>query len=189
MNYELDNMLFARPEKLKVFISSQMRDNVLNAERQTAAKAIDRTGFAIAWLWENDACAGPYSAEAICLGHARTSDGLVLLLAEQLTPITQMEYEAASLAGVPCYIFLKQGAQHDRKVERFIKTVREKTAVTAKFQGLSELETQVTKAMFRYAVDSIRERIQDTKINRISPMQKALAKIRNIVVSASKKEL
>jgi hypothetical protein len=188
MNREVDSILFARPEKLKVFVSSQMRGSLLIAERQTAAKAINKTGFALAWLWENNACTGPYSAEAVCLGHARTSDGLVLILADQLTPITQKEYEAAHLAGVPCYIFLKQGARRDRKAERFVREGRAKSTITANFKGLSELETQVTGAIFRYAVDSIRERILDTKKTRISPMQKALAKIQGMLVSSDRKE-
>lgn len=188
MNRNVDDILYERPEKLKVFVSSQMRGNVLNSERQAAAKAIEKTGFAFAWLWENDACAGPYSSEAVCLGHARTSDGLVLILAKQLTPITQKEYETADVAGVPCYIFLKQGSRRDLKADRFIKNVRAKATTTVNFKGLSELETQVTRALFRYAADSIRERKLETKITRISPMQQALAKIHDIMGSSERKE-
>ena len=188
MKRNVDDILYERPEKLKVFVSSQMRGNVLTKERQTVAEAIQKTGFALAWLWEDNACAGPYSAEAVCLGHARTSDGLVLILAKQLTPITQKEYEAADLTGVPCYIFLKQGARRDRKAEQFINNVRAKSTITANFRGLSELETQVTKAIFRYAVNSIRARILDTRRTKIPPIQAALVRIRDSMGSSDKKE-
>ncbi len=181
MKHNLDDILYELPAKQKVFVSSQIRGGVLVDERQAAAKAINETGFAFAWLWEIDACAGPYSSEAICLGHARTSEGLVLILAKRLTPITQKEYEAADNAGVPRYVFLKQGTRHDPQVNRFVKKIRAKATTTGNFSNLSELETQVKAALYRYAVDSVRKRILETKTTKSSIMHKTLEKIRKIV--------
>ena len=176
MNLRMDDILYERPKKLKVFVSSQMRGKVLINERQATAKAINETGFAFAWLWENDACTGPYSSEAICLGHARTSEGLVLILAKHLTPVTQKEYEAADNTGVPRYVFLKQGTRHDPQVNRFIKNIRAKATTTGNFNNISELETQVKSALYRYAVDSVRKRIIETKTTNSRVKRKTLNK-------------
>lgn len=165
MNLRMDDILYERPKKLKVFVSSQMRGKVLINERQATAKAINETGFAFAWLWENDACTGPYSSEAICLGHARTSEGLVLILAKHLTPVTQKEYEAADNTGVPRYVFLKQGTRHDPQA-----------TTTGNFNNISELETQVKSALYRYAVDSVRKRIIETKTTNSRVKRKTLNK-------------
>lgn len=181
MKHNFDDIMYERPAKQKVFVSSQIRGGALVDERQAAAKAINETGFAFAWLWENDACAGPYSSEAICLGHARTSEGLVLILAKRLTPVTQKEYEAADDAGVPCYVFLKQGTRHDTQVNRFVKKIRAKATTTGSFSNLSELETHVKSSLYRYAVDSVRKRILETKPTKSSMMHKTLERIREIL--------
>lgn len=187
MKRDLDDILYKLPAKQKVFVSSQMRGGVLVNERQAAAKAINETGFAFAWLWENESCAGPYSSEAICLGHARTSEGLVLILAKRLTPITQKEYEAADNAGVPRYVFLKQGTRHDPRVNRFVKEIRAKATTTRNFNNLSELETQVKSALYRYAVDAVRKRIFDTKATKSSIIYKTLETIKKMVGSSARK--
>ncbi len=181
MKHNVDDILYERPVKQKVFVSSQMHGGALVNERQAAAKAINDTGFAFAWLWENDACAGPYSSEEICLGHARTSDGLVLILAKRLTPITRKEYEEADNAGVPRYVFLKQGTIRSPQVNLFVKKIRAKATTTANFNNLSELETQIKAALYRYAVDSVRKRILGTKTPKSSMIQKALDRIKEIV--------
>jgi len=188
MKRNVDDILYERPAKQKVFVSSQMRGGVLVNERQAAAKAINETGFAFAWLWENDACTGPYSSEAICLGHARTSEGLVLILAKRLTPVTQKEYEEADNAGVPRYVFLKQGTRRDPQVNRFVKKIRAKATTTGNFNNLSELETQVKSALYRYAVDSVRKRILETKTTKRSIMRKTLENIKEIVGSSPREK-
>jgi hypothetical protein len=87
----LSEELFARSDDLKLFISSKMRGGVFTIERQGCAEALEGTGMARAWYWERDADAGPYSDLHICLGHAATADGLVLLLGDELTDTTRQE--------------------------------------------------------------------------------------------------
>lgn len=127
--------LFSRPStEAKIFVSSHMgRRNVLRAERKAAADAIESTGFARAWYWERDAHAGPYSSERLCVGAAATSDGLVLILARKLTRVTRMEYQAAYGAGVPCFIFFKEGVRRDPDVNAFIANGRRRDAVVVSF--------------------------------------------------------
>jgi hypothetical protein len=109
----------------------------------------------VAWYWERDANAGPYSAETVCVGHASTCDGLVLLLGEELTPITEKEYRAALRAGAPCYVFLKECGSRSTGAEEFIKEVRQH-AVTQTFGNLSELGTLVVGAIHHYSIEAIR---------------------------------
>lgn len=78
-----------------------MRGGGLARERAVAIDAIDGAAIHRARAWERDAHAGPYCSEAVCLGHARMSDALVLLVAEDLTPITRREYLAAKAASEP----------------------------------------------------------------------------------------
>lgn len=162
---DLSDELYARPGRLKIFVSSQMSGNVLDAERIAAAKAIDSTRFARAWYWERDARAGPYSAEDVCLGHARTSDGLVLIIDKQLTPVTYKEYISARDSGAPCYILLKAAPEREADVEEFIKAERA-YAVTVNFQNLSELRTQITEAVIEYTVRATRKEMFTTRNRR-----------------------
>lgn len=153
----LSDELFARPPWAKIFVSSRMHGG-LDDERVAVAEAIEGTGFARAWYWERDAYAGPYSSESVCLGHARTSDGLVLLLARELSRVTRLEYEAAREYGVPCYILLKDAVERDEEVLAFIERERAH-AITVGFRNISELRTQVTGALVHHAVQSIRRDI------------------------------
>jgi hypothetical protein len=161
----ISDELYSRPPKLKIFVSSRMRGGVLSAERAAAVQAVEGSSFATAWYWERDAKAGPYSAEAICLGHARTSDGLVLILARDLTPVTYREYMAAQSAGAPCYILLKESVSRTKEVRRFIDQQRSR-AVTVHFGNLSELRTQITDALFNYVVQATRKEILRTRLQR-----------------------
>ncbi len=128
-----------------------MRGGLLDAERFAAAQAVDALEFAHAWYWERDANAGPYSSEAICLGHARTSDGLILIIADEITPITRKEYNAAKRACAPRYIFLKQGVTRSDAANRFIARERHH-AVTVNFQNASELQSRILDSVRAYAV-------------------------------------
>ena len=185
MKRNLDDILYERSDELKVFVSSQMRGDVLLNERRTADRAIKKTGYATPWLWENDACAGPYSSEVICLGHARTSDGLVLILAQQLTPITQKEYEEADHAGAWCYVFLKQSAKRQNKTDRFVSRVRKKGNTTVNFRNLSELESQITQALKKSVVDSYRTAIMQRRNVRRPSFSTLLESIKNSLRSLS----
>ena len=126
MTEPLEEILFGRPQLLKIFVSSQMRGNRLTRERLAAVDAIETTQMATAWHWERDATAGPYCSRKVCVGHASTSDGLVLILGSRLTSITAAEYHAAKRAGVPRYMFLKDGSRRDKRAKNFIARERKK---------------------------------------------------------------
>jgi tetratricopeptide (TPR) repeat protein len=159
---------FGRPTAAaRIFVSSHMgRRNVLRAERETAAAAIESTGFARPWSWEHDAHAGPYCSERICVGTAATSDGLVLILARKLTRVTLKEYKAAYAAGVPCFIFIKQGVRRDPDVNAFITQERQHT-VTESFGNLAELRTRIVQALYTYFVSAVRWRALQARLYRV----------------------
>jgi hypothetical protein len=149
-------LMFGRPARLKVFVSSQMRRRVLHSERMATVEAVESTGLATAWHWERDARAGPYCSEEVCVGNASTSDGLILLLARRLTPITRAEFEAASRNGVPCYVFMRQGSRQDAATRTFVREHQSGALVTKAFGNTSELQTEVKEALLLYAVQAVR---------------------------------
>lgn len=150
-----DELLYGRPDQLKVFVSSEMRSQKLTAERAAAAEAIEESGFHFAWYWERDADAGPYSSEPVCLGQARTSDCLVLILGGPLTPITQMEYEEAWKSGASCFIFVHSGLKLDEAASDFLKE-QMTHVVYKKFGSVPELKTAIVQSLLRHAVQSVR---------------------------------
>lgn len=150
-----DELLFGRPLKLKVFVSSEMRSKRLAAERVAAATAVEELGIHFAWYWERDANAGPFSSEVICLGHARTSDCLLLILGETLTDITRQEYFEAERAGASCFIFIKAGCTRDAGAEQFL--AEERSHVTYKtFDTAADLRTAIVEALLHHAVQATR---------------------------------
>jgi hypothetical protein len=153
---DLDEIIFGRRRLMKVFISSKMNGNPLIAEREAAAEAIDGLSFAEAWFWERHHTATPVCAEAICLGHASTSDALVLLLGQDLTYMTKKEFAAAQAEKVPCMVFLAAGVARDENANRFVNSVR-KPSVTASFASSSELKTQVADALVNHFVMTARK--------------------------------
>jgi len=168
----LADELFSRPDTLKIFISSKMRGEVLAVERVAAAEAVERIpDFASAWYWERDADAGPYCAEGICLGQAATADGLVLILAEELTPITRKEYELAYERGVPTYLLIDQRVMQDDAAQLFVEDRQRNADTTTKgFANVSELQTHILEALMRYAVGAVR------RANFVSAQQRAAAR-------------
>jgi hypothetical protein len=150
-----DELLFGRPDRLKVFVSSEMRSGLFDDERVAAAAAIEQTGFHFAWYWERDANAGPYSSEAVCLGHARTSDCLILLLATDLTPITRMEYQEAKEAGAACFLLVHSGTELSPEAADFLK--REMPHLTyKKFGSATELQSVIVQSLLYHAVQTAR---------------------------------
>src|SRR5581483_1321095 len=150
--------LFSRPDVQKIFISSKMRGEVLAVERVAAAEAVEEIpGFARAWYWERDADAGPYCSEAVCLGHAATADGLVLILGDELTPITRKEYELAYGRGVPTYLLIDQRVVQNEEAKRFVDEQRTSAETIYRgFANVSELQTHILEALMRYAVGAVR---------------------------------
>jgi hypothetical protein len=146
-----DEIVYGRPEHLRVFVSSQMRGGVLAAERAAAIEAIDSHPDYQAWAWERDAAAGPYSAEAVCVRQAASSDALVLLVSDDLTPITVKEFRAAKKAGVPRFVFLKTGASRTARAEALVKRERA-GGVTGDFSNPAEVRTQILHALRTYTL-------------------------------------
>ena len=158
MERSLSNeVLYGRPpDHLRIFVSSKMRGGSLAAERAAARDAVDAYPKHKAWLWERDTAAGPYSSVAACLGKAATSDGLILIVGEDLTPITRREYFAALREGVPPYVFVKDGLARTTKAQRFIRAQQNKKVVTANFANTRELKTQIRAALGGYQIYAIR---------------------------------
>jgi hypothetical protein len=151
----LTEELFARPEHLTLFVSSKMAGGVYVVERERCAYAVEGTGIARAWYWERDANAGPYCSESICLGRAAAADGLIVILGDELTPITRQEYEVARARDVPTFIFIDERATQDAGARAFVWAERGHS-VTKNFRNVSELQTHVVDALKHFAVQSWR---------------------------------
>ncbi len=151
----LTEELHGRPEKLKIFVSSKMAGGVYVLERKHCAKSIDGSGFARAWFWERDAQAGPYSSEQVCLQQAATSDGLILILGDDLTPITGKEFDVAHRRKIPTFVFADERQPRNAETEAFFRSVQGHS-VTKNFENVAELETHVTGALLQFAARSWR---------------------------------
>lgn len=147
--------LLLRPRLFRVFVSSKMRDGAFATERVAAAEAIESTGLAEAWYWERDAAAGPYCSTEICIGRAKTSDGIVLLLGETLTDITAREYRAAKRGGALCIVLVAQGVARDASAQAFLARERN-PGVTVNFGSMEEVRTRVVNAIHEYMITSAR---------------------------------
>lgn len=135
-----------------------MRDGSLAAERSVAIRTIDEFFPHRAWAWERDAQAGPYSSAPMCIRNARTSDGLILIIADDLTPITKREYLAARRRGVPTYIMIKDGAGQTLDAEQFILR-EQRRAVTKLFNNTRELRTHIRASLHERLLRVSRESI------------------------------
>jgi hypothetical protein len=151
-----DEILFGRPPRWKIFLSSKMNGDPLRAEREAAVQAIESTALARAWCWEQHARAGEFCAEAVCLGHARTSDGLILILGDSLTPVTRKEYVEAGKARAARFILMQDGVARDDEAREFIRRERDE-AITKSFANLSELSKHIRDALTYHAVSSARQ--------------------------------
>jgi tetratricopeptide (TPR) repeat protein len=143
------NLIYARPpEHGKIFVSSKMNGGALKAERRAVVEAIEGISHWHAWAWENSAAAGPYCSERECVAQAGTSDGLVLILEDEITPITRSELKAAQAAGVPVFVMLKTGIARDAELERLVGRIRSREGnTTENFSSPGELRTRVARAL------------------------------------------
>lgn len=150
-------VLYGRsPDSLRVFVSSQMRGDVLKAERRATADTINKSPMHHAWCWEDNAPAGAYHSKEECIGYARTSDGLVLLLGSELTPVTRDEYEVARTNGAQRFIFIRETDVLTDSTKQFVEDEQARRTVTRKFGNLSELRTSVTDSLIQSAVRASR---------------------------------
>jgi tetratricopeptide (TPR) repeat protein len=154
------NLIYARPpEYWKIFVSSKMAGGALKAERLAAIEAVEEFPLTRPWAWELSADAGPYCSERECVVQAGTSDGLVLIVEDEITPITRNELTAARDAGAPIFLMLKVGVTRNAELERFIKRVREHANTSANFSSQGELKTRVAKALRTWAIRSGRSQM------------------------------
>jgi hypothetical protein len=160
-----DEIIYGRGPALRVFVSSKMRDHSLDAERMAAVRAIDSYPPHRAWAWERDSAAGSYSASKLCIKIAGASDGLVLILGDDLTPITKREYFAAKRGAVPRYLLLKDGATRTPSTDAFVQRER-KHVVTKKFRNSRELRSHVRNSLGQRLVFLSREAIAASGVGR-----------------------
>jgi tetratricopeptide (TPR) repeat protein len=158
------NLIYARPsEHGKIFVSSTMSSAALKAERRAAVEAIEEIPLWRAWAWEDSAEAGPYCSERECVAQAGTSDGLVLILEDEMTPITRSELKAAQDAGVPIFVMLKTGVARDTELERLVTRIRGEGNTTVNFSSPGELKTRVAKALRTLALRWWRTRVLERR--------------------------
>ena len=150
-----DSILFGRPNRLKVFVSSEMRSRSLEKERYAVAEVADAHPDAEAWMWERSAHSGPYSSIEVCRGHAATSDLLMLIVSETLTYATEIEWRAAKEKGVSCAIFLKEGAKRDARLEAFLEVERH-AAIYVQYRDIADLKSRVGETIRQSHTSAIR---------------------------------
>jgi tetratricopeptide (TPR) repeat protein len=158
-----------------VFISSQMRDGALEAERTAAVEAVDDFPLSKAWAWESSAPAGPYYSVEECLGQAATADALVLILGEEITEVTRLEYEAALAAGAPIFPMIKADQNRTAALSEFIELLRTR-GITVGFSTPGELASRITEALRSWALRSARsEQLRGREGASAPPMPNVLA--------------
>jgi tetratricopeptide (TPR) repeat protein len=146
------NILFERDHSFIVFISSKMAGGALAAERKAGIDAVENFRPARAWAWERDAPAGSYYSEEECIRRAGTSDALVLIVEDELTPITEAEFDAARTGTATVIVLARRGVERSQRLTRFIKNVREWGAITKEFGDLDELKSEIDLALWEWFV-------------------------------------
>lgn len=128
-----------------------MRDGALADERKAAIGAIEAFGLTKAWAWEKNAAAGPYYSVEECVRQAGTADAVVLILSEDITEVTRLEYEAAHAARAPIFPMIKADQQQSPELVDFIELLRSR-GDTVGFTTPGELASRVTQALRTWAL-------------------------------------
>lgn len=142
--------------RLQWFVSSRLQDDCMRQERDAAMEAINATSFVTSWAWEHDVPAGDYPYEETCLHFAAKSDGLVLLVDADVSPLCIKEYTAAVSAKKTCQIFIKAGSVLDRAAKLFIDEQRRKGSNPIRFCSLDELKTSLSKSLHAECIRKFR---------------------------------
>ncbi len=150
---------------MKVFISSTVED--LRPEREKAIAIVDRIGQAVAM---ERFFASNSQPKSVCLERLQECDALVLILgftygsidSDEQISLTEIEYNAAKIFGLPIFAFLKyhQGnwqSQEDNK-ERSEKLLAFKSRVDidryrGSFISPDELATEISLAIQQYVIE------------------------------------
>lgn len=154
-----DEVIFGRPPgHMRVFISSEMRSGELLEARKAIAEAVTETGLHQPWWWEEHGVAGEFCAEAMCLGNARTSEYLILILGSKLTDITRKEYLEAKKAGASVFVFMPKGAKRNRAAQKFFREeVSTPNFAYGVYSSSADLRSRVLDSLKTHAVRAIRE--------------------------------
>lgn len=153
------SVLFGRGHRLRVLVSSVMRDGELAKERQAVAERLDALDGLEPWLWERDGVAGPRDARDFCLYSAQFSDALIMIIGANISPVTREEFEIARADRVPCFVFLKKGVERDADAKSFVAMVRREHHITRDFESAQDLAEAVDDAINRHHIDSWRFRL------------------------------
>lgn len=148
---ESRDSFYGRPRAFIVFISSKMAEGALTSEREAAIAAVEEFRPARAWAWEKDAPAGSFYSEEECVERARTSDALVLIVEDELTPVTRKEFEAAEKGTATVIVLARRGVRRNPELTRFINKLRGRT-ITKEFSDLNELKAEVDLALWEWFV-------------------------------------
>ena len=165
--------LYARPRHLKVFISSKITGDTLADERKSAIATVEEFPLTEPWAWERDAIAGSFYSEDECVGQAATSDAIVLILDDELTPVTQAEYEAAHRGGAHTIILLKKPSALSPTLKRFVASAQD-DAITKEFSSAEQLQSHIDEALWTWTVRAGRTLIVRARKERARSGNRAL---------------
>ncbi len=127
-----------------VFVSSVMKAEHLEAEREACRNAIDSIPLARSWLFEFSP-ASTDTAEDTYLEKVDQSDIFILILGAELTDPVTREYDRALTGGKPRLIFVKNV---NERSARAVEWLRERTDVKwARFGHSDDLAEQVRAAV------------------------------------------
>lgn len=129
----------------RVFVSSRM-DGSLDKERRVARDTIRRFPHLRPWLWEEDSVPGPLPYEQHCLAVAGGSAELVLILGEDVSAMTRLEFDAAKDGEVRTYILVREGHEPDPAVVSFLDAESRRTAIR-RFANVAEMESHLFQAL------------------------------------------
>lgn len=158
-------MLYGRASELRIFISSRM-GTTLDRERRVAAAVVRGLPGHRPWLWEDDAAAGAAHSEHECIAIAGASDGLILLLDQDLSPITEAEYRAAKTAGAQRYVMIREPEELDDHAKTFVDAERRGSIVSRNFANEDELRSHLHQSMVNALVAASRESLLSRRTGR-----------------------
>ena len=150
--------LSQKSEKLKVFISSTMKE--LSDIRKIVSQALLHQGIN-AWIYEADAGARPESVITTSLDEIADSDIYVGLFWEKYGKVTVQEFQYACALKKPCFIYIRdQNCQREQILEEFLQSAvydLQKGVTYSFFDSPTELGTQTADDIRKWLVRRYRE--------------------------------
>lgn len=132
-------------EKLKVFISSKMRRNVLRKEREAAKRAIKAMPFCEPWGWEDAGYPNSFPPMELCLAEVRNSSAFVLILGSDFTTNTYREFNEAD--GKYRMVLNKQ-CRKNENAKKFLRGIQRHDKLTYRcFRNPAELKSWIARSL------------------------------------------